>query len=158
MVNFEFKLKQDSILLILIVIQLTALKYLTIDQFIILILFVLIIKHHFIFILHFIKLLALIINLKQLIKFKVKDLLYLFNLLLRFNFSLSNCKLLKIRQEILLFINSINKVQILHKIPLILINIQQLLDLIKAFILKQHYFLLVQQQVIILDLNLIKIF
>jgi len=158
MVNFEFKLKQDSILLILIIIQLTALKYLTIDQFIILILFVLIIKHHFVFILHFIKLLALIINLKQLIKFKVKDLLYLFNLLLRFNFSLSNCKLLKIRQEILLFINSINKVQILHKIPLILINIQRLLDLIKAFILKQHYFLLVQQQVIIINLNLIKIF
>ena len=158
MVNFEFKLKQDSILLILIVIQLTALKYLTIDQFIILILFVLIIKHHFVFTQHFIKLLGLIINLKPLIKFKVKYLLYLFNLLLRFNFSLSNCKLLKIRQEILLFINSINKVQILHKIPLILINIQQLLDLIKAFILKQHYFLLVQQQVIILDLNLIKIF
>ena len=158
MVNFEFKLKQDSILLILIIIQLTALKYLTIDQFIILILFVLIIKHHFVFILHFIKLLALIINLKQLIKFKVKDLLYLFNLLLRFNFSLSNCKLLKIRQEILLFINSINKVQILHKIPLILINIQRLLDLIKAFILKQHYFLLVRQQVIIINLNLIKIF
>jgi len=158
MVNFDFKLKQDSILLILIIVQLTALKYLTIDQFIILILFVLIIKHHFVFIQHFIKLLALIINLKQLIKFKVKDLLYLFNLLLRFNFSLSNCKLLKIRQEILLFINSINKVQILHKIPLILINIQQLLDLIKAFILKQHYFLLVQQQVIIINLNLIKIF
>jgi len=158
MVNFDFKLKQDSILLILIIVQLTALKYLTIDQFIILILFVLIIKHHFVFILHFIKLLALIINLKQLIKFKVKDLLYLFNLLLRFNFSLSNCKLLKIRQEILLFINSINKVQILHKIPLILINIQRLLDLIKAFILKQHYFLLVRQQVIIINLNLIKIF